>query len=233
MYQLFVDESYQKGHYCVAGVLVDEKQCETLVTRLDELAEGLRERNSWLASPEFHGHALMNGLDDWKSLNGKFGARVSIYQKVLHAIQNSGARVYLEGVDVNRLNARYKYPDSPHEVALRHTLERVNEYCALNGQMCKVIADMVPQQDDFNEAIQGFTRVSTPGYRSQKLLCVDGDIEFVDSRESRGVQAADMSVYVLRRHREEATASKSARRATARLVKALGPALVHERKWLP
>lgn len=233
MYQLFVDESYQRGHYYVAGVLVDEKQSKTLATRLDELADGVRERNNWPAPPEFHGHALMNGLDDWKSLNGNFGACVNIYQKVLHAIQNSGARVYLEGVDVNRLNARYKYPDSPHEVALRRTLERVNEYCALNGKMCKVIADMVPQQDNFNEAIQGFTRVGTPGYRSQKLLCVDGDIEFVDSRESRGVQAADMSVYILRRHREETSASKSARRANARLVKALGPALVHERKWIP
>lgn len=120
----------------------------------------------------------------------------------------------------------------PHRIPGR-TPERVNEYCALNGTMCKVIADMVPQQDDFNEAIQGFTRVSTPGYRSQKLLCVDGDIEFVDSRESRGVQAADMSAYVLRRHREEKSASKSSRKATKRLVKALGPALVHERKWLP
>ncbi|MCQ9344157.1 DUF3800 domain-containing protein [Corynebacterium kozikiae] len=233
MYQLFVDESYQKDHYYVAGVLVDEKQCETLLTRLDVLADGLRERNGWLTSPEFHGHALMNGLDDWKSLNGNFGARVSIYQKVLHAIQNSGARVYLEGVDVNRLNARYKYPDSPHEVALRHTLERVNEYCALKGKMRKVIADMVPQQDDFNEAIQRFTRVGTPGNRSQKLLCIDGDIQFVDSRESRGVQAADMCAYVLRRHREETYASKPIRRTTTRLRNALGPALVHERKWLP
>lgn len=86
MYQLFVDESYQKGHYYVAGVLVDEKQSEVLATRLDELADGLRERNNWLAPPEFHGHALMNGLDDWKSLNGNFGACVAIYQKVLHVI---------------------------------------------------------------------------------------------------------------------------------------------------
>lgn len=233
MYQLFVDESYQKGHYYVAGVLVNEKQNGALVTRLDELAASVQKRNSWPAPPEFHGHALMNGLDDWKSLNGNFGACVTIYQKVLHAIQNSGAQVYLEGVDVNRLNARYKYPDSPHEIVLRHTLERVNEYCARDGEMCKVIADMVPQQDDFNEAIQRFIRVDTPGYRSQKLLCVDGDIEFVDSRASRGVQAADMSVYVLRRHREEKHASKSARKATKRLVKALGPALVYERKWRP
>lgn len=233
MYKLFVDESYQQDHYYVAGVLVDERQADNLIGRLDELADALQVRNHWPAPPEFHGHALMNGLDDWKSLHGKFGACVNIYQKVMHAIQNSGARVYLEGVDTNRLNARYKYPDTPHEVALRHTLERVNEYCGLEGKMCKVIADMVPQQDDFNEAIQGFTRVSTPGYLGQRLLCVDGDIEFVDSRVSRGVQAADMAVYALRRYREGLSASKASRKATGRLVKALGPALVHQRKWIP
>lgn len=175
----------------------------------------------------------MNGLDDWVSFHGKFGVCVATYQKVMHIIQNSGARVYLEGVDVNRLNARYKYPDSPHEVTLRHTLERINEQCAREGSHFQVIADMVPQQADFNETIQGFTRIGTPGYRSQKLLCLDGDIEFVDSRNSRGVQAADMSAYILRRHREEIHAGKSSRKATARLVKALGPALVHQRKWLP
>ncbi|MEY6434792.1 DUF3800 domain-containing protein [Corynebacterium pseudotuberculosis] len=206
MYNLFVDESYQHSHYYVAGVLVDEKQCRDLEARLDDLAQGIQTRNQWLAPPEFHGHALMNGLDDWKSLNGHFGACVNIYQKVMHAIQNSGARVYLE---------------------------RVNEYCAIAGQMCKVIADTVPQQDQFNEAIQGFVRTSTPGYRGQRLLCVNGDIEFVDSRVSRGVQAADMSAYVLRRYREEKTASKAVRKANARLVKALGPALVHQRKWRP
>lgn len=233
MYKLFVDESYQQSHYYVAGVLVDEKQCHDLETRLDELAQGIRARNHWTALPEFHGHALLNGLDDWESLSGNFGACVNIYQKVMHAIQNSGARVYLEGVDVNRLNARYKYPDSPHEIALRHTLERVNEYCGRVGEMCRVVADTVPQEDKFNEAIQGFVHSDTPGYRAQKLLCIDGDIEFVDSRLSRGVQAADMTAYMLRRHREEKAASKAARKANARLVKALGPALVHERKWLP
>ncbi|MDY5785838.1 DUF3800 domain-containing protein, partial [Corynebacterium sp.] len=226
MFRLYVDESYQHDHYYVAGVLVDEKQGNILASRLDELAESTRVRNGWSSPPEFHGHALMNGLDDWAALHGKFGACVSIYQKVMHAIQNCGARIYLEGVDVRRLNARYKYPDSPHEVALRHLLERVNEYCARNGEMCEIIADTVPHQDEFNEAIQSFVRVSTPGYRSQRLLCINGDIEFVDSRNSRGVQAADMAAYILRRDREEKTASKSARRATARLVKALGPSVV-------
>ena len=233
MYRLFVDESYQRGHYYIAGVLVDERQALNLETRLQELSVGLQERNMWTVPPEFHGHALMNACDDWKSLAPHFGARLTIYMEVMHAIQNSGAQVYLEDVDVRRLNARYKYPDSPHEVVLRHMLERVNEFCSCQGELCQVVADMVPRQDDFNEAIQGFKRVNTPGYRGQKLICIDGDIEFVDSRESRGVQAADMVVYMLRRYREETTASSQSRKAMNRLVKALGPALVHERKWVP
>ncbi|MHD0142291.1 DUF3800 domain-containing protein [Corynebacterium diphtheriae] len=183
--------------------------------------------------PEFHGHALMNGLDDWADLAGKFGSSFSIYQKVMHAIQNSGARVYLEGVDVNRLNARYRYPDNPHEVTLRHLLERVNEYCAQQGEKYKIIADTVPQEDAFNAAIQMFTRLDTPGYRAQQLYCVEGDIEFVDSRANRGVQAADMAAYILRRHMEEDKATKSSRKATNRLVKSLGKAVVYQRKWLP
>lgn len=95
--------------------------------------------------PNLHGHALMNGLNDWESLRGNFGACVSIYQKVMHAIQKLRRSSISRGVDVKRLNVRYKYPDSPHEIALRHMLERVNEYCSGTGAMCKVTADMVPQ----------------------------------------------------------------------------------------
>lgn len=233
MHNLFVDESYQQDHYYIAGVLVTDKQREVLESRLTTLAEAVSARYGWSSPPEFHAHALMNGLDDWSEFRGNFGRSITEYQKVMHAIQNSRARVYLEGVDVNRLNARYRYPDSPHEVVLRHLLERVNEQCAKDGVQCRVIADSVPEQENFNEAIQNFTRWGTPGYKSQRLLCVDGDIDFVDSRTSRGVQAADMSAYILRRDREELSASKSARKATKRLVKALGPALVHQRKWKP
>ncbi|PCC83290.1 hypothetical protein COM45_04200 [Corynebacterium accolens] len=122
MLKLFIDESYQRDHYYVAGVLVNEKQESILIERLDSLADHAQARNHWEHSPEF---------------------------------------------------------------------------------------------------------------RSQRLLCVEGNIHFVDSRTSRGIQAADMAVYILRRHREENHGSKSAARATRRLMKALGPALVHERKWIP
>lgn len=233
MLKLFIDESYQRDHYYVAGVLADEKQERALVERLNHLSHQAQARNHWKRPPEFHGHALMNGLEDWTDLRSHFGACVTIYQSVMHAVQNSGAKVFLEGVDVKRLNARYRYPESPHEITLRHLLERVNEFCAENGQRCQVVADTVPGHEEFNRNIQRFSDIETPGFRGQRLLCIEGDIEFIDSRLSRGVQAADMVAYILRRSREEQHGSKSAKRVTRRLVKALGPALVHERKWIP
>lgn len=233
MHYLFVDESYEKDCYYMGGVLVNQRQLQALQNRLDQLATSIQQRNQWPTSPEFHGHALMNGLEDWQSLSGKYGACISIYQKVLHAIQNSGAHVFIEGVDVNRLNARYKYPESPHELTLRHLLERVNEECALRGEKFHVIADTVPREEDFKRSIQQFTTSKTPGFRSQQLHCIEGDIVFKDSREHRGIQATDMCTYIIRRHKEGIGRSKQSKRATARLVNSLGDALIHQRKWTP
>lgn len=233
MLKLFVDESYYRDYFYTAGVLVDEYQEARLIERLDYLAESLQHRYQWPESPEFHGHSLMNGLDDWEDFRGRYGSCISTYQKVMHAIQNSGARVYLEGVDVKRLHARYRYPDSPYEITLRHLLERINDYCSVKASTFKVIADNVPRQEIYNSAIQRYTILDTPGYRHQKLTCLDGDIEFIDSRDSRGIQAADMTVYMLQRFLENDSASPESKRAIRRLKRALGPALVHKRKWIP
>ncbi|MDO4761758.1 MAG: DUF3800 domain-containing protein [Corynebacterium sp.] len=114
---------------------------------------------------------------------------------------------------------------------LRHLLERVNENCGTEGSMFQIIADTVPQQDDFNEAIQRF--MYAPGYRGQKPLCLVGDMKFLDSRLDRGIQAADMCAYIIRRLREESGQSKQSKKATDRLVRSFGDSLVHQRKWLP
>jgi len=62
LFKLFIDESYRRDHYYVAGVLVNERQERVLTDRLDYLAYQAQMRNHWKYSPEFHGHALMNGL---------------------------------------------------------------------------------------------------------------------------------------------------------------------------
>lgn len=210
---------------------------KTILFRLKEF----RRMGRWMASAslspadltdvEFHAHRLMQAQGDWECMKGQLHESVAIYRHVLRAIVGSGAGVMLEGVDVRRLNARYRYPDSPYQVALRHLLERADGWCAGWGVNCRVTADLIDRQEDFAEAIAGYTRVGTPGFRPSRLERILGP-EWVDSRTEIGVQAADMVAYIMRRHRE-VQGSPKAQRATRSLVHQLKPAIRHERKWTP
>ncbi len=229
--RLFIDESYGADDYYVAGVLVTPAQYRVLDERLRSVRAHACDKFGVAPDVEFHAHPLMQGRKDWACLQGQLHEAVAIYRGVLRGIVSSGAGVFLEGLDVRRLNARYRYPDSPYEVALRHLLERVDALCKSKGLDCQVTADLIERQDDFREAIAGYTRIGTPGFRPSRLERIVGP-DWVDSRSEIGIQAADMVAYILRRHREIEGSAK-AQRATRSLVHVLRPAVRSERKWIP
>lgn len=231
----FIDESYQQDHYYTAAVVVTCEQRSQLCQGLDAVANAAAERFGVDPSIELHGHPMMQGLQDWEAVRGRVNEAVALYRHAMRAIRGSGARVLIEGVDVNRLNARYKYPDSPYEVTLRHLLERINDLAERQGASgCTVKADMISKHQDFQEAIEGYTRVGTPGYRSQKLERITQPVVWVDSGTERGIQAADLVVYMHRRYAEpDPGGNPRARRATRTIMRELEPALCHVRKWEP
>lgn len=231
--RLFVDESYHKDHYYIAGILADDRAESELNRRLNGFAASLAEELGLESLPEFHAHELMNAQGDWISLEKDASKRIAILRRLAIEVAESGALAIVEGVDVDRLNARYKYPDSPYEIALRHMLERVDDRCNRRGNDCQVYADMIDRKEDFVEAIAGYTRVGTPGYRSSKLTRIEQPINYIDSKDNYGIQAADLVAYVVRRDREHKTGSKSAIRANRRIRKILDPIIWHERKWIP
>lgn len=231
--KLYVDESYQKDHYYAAGILVDDATEAELNRRLFGLAASVATELKLDSLPEFHAHELMNARGDWKGLNKDVGKRIAILRRLAIEVKDSGVRAIIEGVDVDRLNARYRYPDSPYEVVLRHMLERVDDRCARHGHDCQVFADMIDRKEDFIEAIAGYTRVGTPGYRSSMLTSIEQPINYIDSKNHYGIQAADLVAYVVRRDREHQAGARSAVRATKRIRKILDPIIWHERKWLP
>lgn len=57
-------------------------------------------------------------------LRGKHREAAGVYAAALRIAQDAEVRYLFRGVDVNRLNARYWYPDQPHKVVLQHLLER-------------------------------------------------------------------------------------------------------------
>lgn len=229
--RLFVDESYGADDYYVAGVLVTQAQYVRLVAVVEEIRASVSHSFGMPADVEFHAHRMMQCQDDWRVMRGRLHESVTVYRALLRAVVASGAVVWLEGVDVRRLNARYRYPDSPYEVSLRYLLEKVDTFCRAQDLTCDVTADLIDKADDFREAIAGFARSGTPGWRPSRLERITGP-QWLDSRSEPGIQVADLVVYILRRHRE-VTGSAKAQRTTRSLVHQLRPAIRGERKWVP
>lgn len=91
-------------------------------------------------------------------------------------------------------------------------------------------ADLNERQQDFKEALEGYTRVGLAGANT-RLDRIIGPT-WVDSRAEIGIQAADMVAYILRRDREVQGNHRS-NRATRSLARTLDSRLVHADKWKP
>lgn len=231
----FIDESYPnlKDKYFVGAVVVD-------MVALFDLNQGFRDAVSYAnnafgvdAAAELHGHEIMQQRKHWTPLAGKVRAAVKVYKKGLSAISASGAKIFLEGVDVTRLHERYKRPDDPHEVALRHVLERVDDYARLRARKVLVVADVVPGQANHAAILELFSKIGTPGYRSSMLEQVIHPVRFDDSSLHFGLQAADLAVYLYRRMNCVTETSPAAEKSVREMWGTLLPSLYHARLWVP
>lgn len=231
----FLDESYQRDHYYVGGVLATSEQLAVLENTLEDWrSEVLVSKYGIALDCEFHGHRLMQGRDPWQCMHGKVHEAVWVYREFFKHVVASGVLVYMEGVDVARLNARYKYPDPPYEIALRHLLEKVNLQANVLGDDVYVVADNIEDKALYSAAIEGYTRTGTPGYKSSQLQRIQQPIRFRESHTEMGLQAADMVVYLIRRHLEpEVNQSSKSKKGARSLYGTLAPAIVSSRKWCP
>lgn len=159
------------------------------------------------AGTEMHGHRIMSGRDGFECVRGKHRAATAIYERALRYIAGAPVSVFIRGVDVVRLNARYRYPLPPHQVVLQHVLEDVSNHGRSQGQAVTVIADEVSDQDGHAERVARFQITGTPGYRSQTLPNITMPITFASSAATPGLQAADLIVYLHRRHEDHFNAS--------------------------
>ncbi|MEF9456030.1 DUF3800 domain-containing protein [Mycobacteroides abscessus] len=181
---------------------------------------------------ELHAHEIMHGLDTWACLEGRVHESVWICRRTIQMVVNCGARIHMQGVDVRRLNARYRYPDSPYRVCLRHLLERVHDECTRGRVRSAVTADILDESGAAMAAIAGFVGRPTPGYRPTRLCHIE-PMNYVDSTTSLGVQAADVVTYILRRYLEVTDAHPRALKAARQLYNTALPNIKQCRKWAP
>ncbi|SFN65873.1 DUF3800 domain-containing protein [Mycetocola miduiensis] len=233
MLYAFLDESYTADRYYVGAIVVRTENLSDVSGALKASREYARGFGIDSPSVEFHAHEIMSGVGCWAPVRGKTRAALAIYGDALDRLAELPIKMIIRGVDVTRLNARYRYPYAPHRIALQHALEAVNEYAASVGDVVTVIADEVQGQAMHILQTAQYQVSGTGGYRSSKLVQIEMPIVFGKSSESPGVQSADLAVYLYRRLDAHVEKHERTRRAVERLWEKVQPIRHHVWRWDP
>lgn len=228
----YLDESYSKDRYFVAGLAVHHDAARSLESALQQVVErAVRELGVPGERAELHGHPLFHGAGVWDRMQPR--QRIAVYGWAFDAIAAHDVRIFLRGVDSKGLRERYVRPRDPHDICLQHLLERVDSYAAGTGQAVLVIADELHEHDRRRTDLRDFKDFGTPGYLSSKLPRIVDTIHFTPSRHSRLLQSADLVAFLHHRRSVHAGTDRRAIRATERLWHRVVPNIEHEWIWRP
>lgn len=231
----YIDESERRSFYHVAAVLAEIRTWETIDTEIDNFRCFIATTYGLPPDVEFHGHPLMGSADGWEAMRGMHGEIGRIYTKIIKIICQENVKFFVQGVDVKRLNNRYKYPGHPHSICMSHLLERINDY-ALSHSSNEVIV-VADETGDEKRLIDRFGHskiYGTGGYKNSKLTAISEPLNFASSVGSNGLQAVDMMLYVWQRnfHVEKETHVK-AQKLRDKLYGIIKPTIVSCRTWYP
>ena len=209
----YIDETCRGDLYFVVAVVVGDECIQSLE---DGLSEVLKEAARTVGHPisELHGHPIFHGEGEWEGAPP--AVRISLYRQAMRAVGRQDVHIFISGVDVRGLAQRYGAKAwHPHDVVLRHLLERVNDHAELRREPALVIADELGRDDRLRHrtTLAHVKSVGTGGIRSSKLSRIVDTIHFAPSQHSRLLQAADLVAFLHQRrlHHDDSTAPREAR----------------------
>jgi hypothetical protein len=228
----YVDESYSKDFYFIAGLAVHHEAARSLESALkDVVGRAVRELGIGALRSELHGHPLFHGEDQW--VKAKPRQRIAVYNWAFEAIAAHDVRIFLRGVNSRNLRARYAHPDDPHDVCLQHLLERVDMYATSTDQAALIIADELHEHDRRRRNLTDFKDFGTPGYLSSRLPRIIDTIHFAPSHHSRLIQAADLVAFLHRRRQTHTETDARAAKANSTLWARISANIEHQWTWHP
>lgn len=230
----FTDESYSDLHYYQAAFIINESDLPLLDNLIEEagryamgfgIAEGV----------EFHGNAIMSATKGWEPLKKNFRAKVAIFNDVLRRISALNAVLIIQGVDVKRLNFRYSYPESPHEITHKNLMDAIDRFAEHKGEKVSIYSDQIDTQNRLQMLFSQYQVLSTGGF-SPRYLREILTIEYVQSHIHSGIQIVDLCAFLYRRFDEHIETSDETREKVVEMWKILNP-LIHPyhppRVWRP
>ncbi len=228
----YVDESHTSAFYWMTALVLDGPSVAAITDRLDEvIKKAVAAGQGVTPTTELHGYDIFHGKREWAEVPMRL--RASVYLDAMRAIAETDAFIIVRGVDRARLRNRYANPFDPHAVVLGHLLERLDEAAEKLQDVALVIADEVDDPKQHREALWGFQRGATQGYRSRQLSRIIDTIHFAPSVSSRAVQAADLIAFIHRRVRADDEHDERSRELNNRLWETVAGLVSHEHCWAP
>lgn len=200
MLHAFVDES-ERGdtHYFLGALIVNDQQADDIRESLDRMLGKHAATFPEFAGVELHGSTMMRANErPWRSV--PLRVRFRIMEEVLDSVAQSGARVYIEGVDIVRQMSRgYPTITPARELAFSHLFERINDCCDWHEPKVQVVADEHHTAEISRSNFNRYRSAGTYGYRSSRLRNINSQISFIESHTDRVLQAADLVTYLYNR----------------------------------
>lgn len=237
MLYAYIDESYIKDDiYLVAALVVNRHQQDAIQFGLEDVIRSTNASHPHIPLDiEFHGQQLFQRDGVWACVREQPKVAYGIYRRAVGKVAPARPALFIGGVRrADRLRGRYKNPWPPHQIALQYTLEMVNDFAAQRGSRVKVVADRVENQEIYEAAIRLFQqRGRTPGWNPSDLATIEPEFEWVDSREHRPLQVADLYAYIYLRHRYKDNPHPRAAHEAKRIFDLMQPIIHKVNIWTP
>lgn len=216
----YIDESYVRGErYWLAVALVPADNIPQLTLDVQQVPQILPREYSVTVAPELHGHALFHGTKGFKPLEGLIDLRIRLYRRGLQALVKAASNVIFVGVEwsnpafPNDLNLHRMHAVRGMLSVIEDRVERLREHCLL------IADEEETTRRDFAAVVRDHKRKCIE--KCGECRIVD-NVLFVDSRDSPGVQCADLAAYLHHRVDSERDSNPRARAANQKLYRVLG-----------
>lgn len=232
----YIDESYNSEMFYIGAAVASQQAWQKITIRYHELRSFCMETYGISEDAELHAVEIMGGKKLWAPLRGKHREAAGILRKALAILDDEGVQYFFWGLDISRLHARFKYPQPPHQIALQGILRSLNDYAShqSESEYIKLVADIVDIKEELQAQFAGYQRLSSASGLSDTLKHLEYPIVFRDSKESAGLQAADIGAYLFHRIQRFPTERHSAAaRARKPMERLLNHMTASSYIWLP
>ncbi|GLY01845.1 DUF3800 domain-containing protein [Actinoplanes sp. NBRC 101535] len=227
----YLDESYSTDWYYMAALLCDGPGAQAITSALDAAVDKAVKTFGVPENAELHGYELFNGTGWWRGVPVR--ARIGVYNEAFAAIGSHGAALVLRGMNVAHHRHGALLSGTPHQLVLRHLLERIDECADQRGEHVLVIADEVGEQSKHRADLHRYLRHGTHGSQGRRLTRIVDTMHFAPSSASRLVQAIDLVVFLYRRRQTHVESDERATRANTALWARIEPKISHQECWFP